>query len=115
MDAGSVTAATALSVAAASGLAWAARQAWRFTRRVVHFLDDYTGQPAHDGLAAKPGLMARLTSVEGALAHVVAETSPNHGRSIRDIVLKTAADVADIKDEQTRVRGELERLRGGHD
>lgn len=112
MDAGSVTAATALSVAVLGGIGWAARHAWRFTRRVVHFLDDYTGQPAHDGLPAQPGLMARLSSVEDSLAHVVAETSPNHGRSIRDIVLRTSADVADIKSEQLRVRGELERLKG---
>jgi hypothetical protein len=111
VDAGSVTAATALSAAVITGIGWAGRHAWRFIRRVVHFLDDYTGQPEHDGLPAKPGLMARVSTMEDSLAHVVAETSPNHGRSIRDIVLRTAADVTEIKQEQFRVRGELERLK----
>jgi hypothetical protein len=53
--------------------------------------------------------MARLTAVEGQLAHVVAEMSPNHGQSLRDRVIQTAAGVAEIKDEQARVRAQLER------
>jgi hypothetical protein len=104
-----IAALVALVVALVGGVAWAARWAWRILRRIVHFLDDYGGQPARDGLPARPGLMARLGGVEEQLAHVVAETSPNHGRSIRDMVIKTASDVADIKAEQAKVRETLER------
>lgn len=109
MDPEWVAALTALVVAVFGCIAWCLRWAWRILRRVGHFLDDYAGEPARDGLDAKPGLMARLTAVEGQLKHVVAETSPNHGRSIRDLVLKTAEDVADIKTEQAAVREQLER------
>lgn len=102
-------AALAALLAAVGGLAcWALRTGWRVTRRISHFLDDYAGEAARDGLPARPGLMARLTSVEKALDHVVSETSPNHGNSLRDIVLKTAADVAEIKSEQAEVRARLE-------
>lgn len=127
MDPGWITAAVALCVAVTGFLAWLARLAWRLARRLGRFLDDYQGQPARDGLPAKPGLMARLTSAEVSLAHVVAETSPNHGKSLRDTVLRTAANVADIKErqaavvgdvtaikgEQARVRDELARMQGG--
>jgi hypothetical protein len=99
----------ALIVAVCAAIGWGLRWAWRILRRTVHFLDDYGGQPAHDGMEAKPGLMARLTTVEEALAKVVSEMSPNHGQSLRDRVDQTAADVAEIKREQVRVRQQLER------
>jgi hypothetical protein len=104
-----VAALTALAAAVSGCIAWGLRWAWRILRRVGHFLDDYAGEPARDGLPAKPGFMARLAAVEGQLEHVVTETSPNHGTSLRDIVIKTAADVADIRTEQAKVREKLER------
>jgi hypothetical protein len=104
-----VAALTALIVAVVGCLAWAVRWGWRILRRVGHFLDDYAGEPARDGLAARPGFMARLTAVERGLAHVVAETSPNHGQSLRDVVVQTAATVAAIKTEQERLRALVER------
>ena len=98
----------ALVVAVCAGLAWVLRWAGRILRRIVHFLDDYSGQPARDGLPARPGLMARLQSVEELIAKVVAETTPNGGGSMRDEVARTARDVATIKDEQAAVRIRLE-------
>jgi hypothetical protein len=52
--------------------------------------------------------MARLDRVETALAHVLAETRPNGGDSLRDVVARTALDVAEIKAEQAGVRARLE-------
>jgi hypothetical protein len=112
MDPAWATALIALVAAVFGAVAWAARWAWAILRRIVHFLDDFGGQPARDGLPARPGLMARMESVEQSLAHVVTETSPNHGTSLRDIVIRTAADVADIKHEQAGVRTRLELLQG---
>jgi hypothetical protein len=111
-----LTAAVALAVAVVGCAGWLLRIAWRGARRVTHFLDDYNGEPARDGLPAKPGFMARLASVEKALEHVVQETSPNHGRSLRDIVIRTASDVADIKAEQAAVKARLDifEQRGGN-
>ena len=110
MSAAWLTAFVALVVAVCGGMAWTGRHAWRIVRRVTHFLDDYAGQPARDGMPAKPGLMARLASVEESLAHVVTETTPNGGGSMRDMVMRTAADVAVIKQEQSGVRARLELL-----
>jgi hypothetical protein len=103
-----LTAFTALAVAVAGCLLWCARKAWHASRRVSHFLDDYAGEPARDGLPARPGFMARLGSVEESMKHLSAEMSPNHGSSLRDVVHKTAADVAEIKSEQAAVRVRLE-------
>ena len=108
MDPAWLTALVALAVAVFGFLAWGARWAWRILRSVSHFLDDYAGQPARDGMAARPGFMARLASAEEALAHVVAETTPNGGRSLRDVVARTAADVADIKQDQASMRARIE-------
>lgn len=102
-----VAALTALVVAVFTGAAWLAARAWRILRRVVHFLDDYAGRPAIDGRPAVPGFMARLSLVEEQLTHVVAETSPNHGTSLRDLVHQTAADVAVIRDEQAKIKAQL--------
>lgn len=98
-----VAALVALVVAVCAGLGWVLRWAWRILRRVVHFLDDYAGQPARDGRPAVPGFMARLSAVEEQLRLVVAETSPNHGTSLRDVVHQTAADMVLVKQQLERM------------
>ena len=105
-----VAALVALVVAVCAAVAWATRWAWRILRRINHFLDDYAGQPARDGMEARPGFMARLGSVEHLLTKVVAETTPNGGGSMRDEVARTARDVAAIKTEQAAVRNRLEQF-----
>ena len=98
----------ALVVAVAAAVAWCLRWALRLLWRTMHFLDDWDGKPAHSGLDATPGVMARLHGVEQLIAKVVAETTPNGGGSMRDEVARTARDVADIKSEQAKVRDRLE-------
>ena len=110
MDPSWITAVVALSLAVAGAIGWCARWGWRLLRRTGHFLDAFFGQEAHDGVPARPGVMARLTTVEELIAKVVGETTPNNGHSLRDTVNRTALDVADIKAEQVRVRGDLAAL-----
>lgn len=104
MDPAWIVALIALATAVASTLAWAGRYGWRLIRRTMQFLDAWFGEPAHDGLDARPGVIARLRTFEDQLAHIVAETTPNGGGSMRDVVARTAADVADIKTEQVQMR-----------
>ncbi len=111
MDPAWLTALTALAVAVGGLLIWALRHAWRVLRRVTRFLDDYAGEPARDGMPAKPGFMARLASVEQILTRVLAETQPNHGTSLRDVVHRTADDVAEMKTAQDALRVQVEILR----
>ena len=108
MSAAWLTAFVALAVAVFGLLGWVVRYGWRVTRRTMRFLDDWQGETAREGLPAVPGVMARLKSVEGLVASISAEMHPNGGSSLRDVVHKTAADVADVKAEQAAVRTRLE-------
>jgi hypothetical protein len=92
-----ITSLVALAAALAGLAAWGIRWTYRIIMRITRFLDDYFGEPAREGVPARPGVMARLAALEEALAHVVAETRPNHGNSLRDVVAQTAQDVADMR------------------
>jgi hypothetical protein len=106
------TAATALSVAVCGLLAWLGRHTWRVLRRVGHFLDDYQGQPARDGLPATPGFMARLSSVEDLLAEVAKQLTTNGGQSLRDVVQQGADDAKTVKTDLGELRRRVELFEG---
>lgn len=114
LDPAWISALIALVVAVFGCIAWCTRWAWRILRQVGHFLDDWRGEEARDGLPTRPGVMSRLVSVETLVAQVHAETRPNHGSSLRDVVNQTAADVAGIKKEQAAVRADLDQVRPPH-
>lgn len=108
MDPGWFSAAAAMAIAIAGLLAWLGRTAWRASRRLGHFLDDYHGQAAHDGRPEVPGFMARLTSVEQVLQQVLQETKPNHGASLRDDVRQVRADVGEVRTDVGELRRRME-------
>ena len=99
-----VGAAVAGVILAAKPLRWA----WRLLSGTHEFLAEWGGKPAHNGLPVTPGVMARLAALEVLGEKLVDETQPNGGNSLRDIVHRTARDVADIKDEQSRLRAQIE-------
>ena len=103
-----ITALVALAAAVAGLMAWGIRWAWRILRQTAHFLDDWRGEPERDGLAAKPGVMARLGSLEELVARVAAETTPNGGKSLRDVVGRIENDVGLIKIDQAEMRRRME-------
>lgn len=49
----------------------------KFTRRLVHTVDDLIGMPAKDGEPEKPGISHRLSLIEK-------ELKPNGGKSLKD-------------------------------
>ena len=57
-----------------------------------------------------PGVMARLKSVEDLVAKVWRRRTPNGGSSLRDVVARTAANVAEIKADQGKMRDRMEQL-----
>ena len=64
----------------------------------------------HEFIADWPKMKADIAGLKSEVAHIRAETLPNGGHSLRDIVHRTAADVAEIKYEQAGVRTRLELL-----
>jgi hypothetical protein len=58
----------------------------------------------HEFLTDWPKMKMAIADLQHEVAAVKAETRPNGGNSLRDVVHRTAADVADIKDEQSRLR-----------
>lgn len=106
-------AALAAAIGTAAGLAgWAIRSAWRFIRKILGFLEDWSGEAARpaDGVPARPGVLLRLASVESLTAELAREMRPNHGTSLRDVVHQTAAGVADVKAEQGAARDRMSAL-----
>ena len=87
---------------------WGLGSARKMHRRVTNFLDDWAGQPPRPGVDARPGVMKRLQDVEKIVTEVRAETQPNDGHSLRDVVYRTASDVADVKDTVAMLSGRVE-------
>ena len=95
--AGGITAVVIVSTAIAGLTAWALRWAWRILSRTTRFLDDYFGEPAREGLPARPGVMARLQKVEDIAIEVRTEMQTNGGTTLRDVVHQTAVDMSEVK------------------
>ena len=64
----------------------------------------------HNFIAEWPKVRAAITSLQQEVAEIKAETRPNGGSSMRDVVARTAADVSDIKHAQALIRDRMEQL-----
>ena len=98
MSAAWFSALTALTVAVCGIAAWAVRWAWRVLKRTTHFLDDFFGEPERDGLAARPGVMARLQALTDDVCVISAQVFPNGGSSLRDAVDQVSADLKEHRE-----------------
>lgn len=67
---------------------WAVRKVAPVLRKLGHLVDDLVGEPARPGVAARPGLMERMTAVEDKTEVIRHEMFPNSGASLRDAVDK---------------------------
>lgn len=86
----------AAAAVTALGVLWrAVRGLRRFGRRVEDFLGDWFGEPERPGVAAKPGVMARLENVETDMATIKKELSVDSGQSVKDHVLAMRAEFAE--------------------
>jgi hypothetical protein len=105
-----LSALVAFFVALGTLLTWGTRIFYRVTSKLIRFLDDYNGQPEHDGIPARPGVQARLARLEAMVATVVAETKPNGGASLRDVVHQTANDVLKLRSDVSKLKNRVEHL-----
>lgn len=62
----------------------------------------------HEFLIDWPRMKADIADLRNEVAAIKAETRPNGGNSMRDLVYKTAEAVGDIKHEQARIRSQIE-------
>ena len=92
-----ITAITALAVAVVALAAWGGRWAVRLLIGTHEFLVDW------------PKMKAAIAGLQQEVAEIKAETRPNGGSSLRDVVHRTADDVVEIRDEQKRLREQLVR------
>jgi hypothetical protein len=102
MDPAWITAITALAVAVVALGAWGGRWAVRLLIGTHEFLVEW------------PKVRTAITELRTEVAEIKAETQPDAGNSLRDVVHRTAQDVAQIKTEQAGVRARLEVFDAGH-
>lgn len=62
-------------------------------KRIRDFLDDWQGEPARPGVAARPGVLATLENHGDRLAQLESEFKNNGGSTLRDRVDKIVATV----------------------
>ena len=96
MDPAWITAIVALAVAGVLLAVKPLRWAYRLLIGTHEFLTDW------------PKMKTDIAGLQNEVAEVKAETRPNGGNSLRDIVHRTAADVAEIKHEQAKLRTRIE-------
>lgn len=89
-----IAAVVALATAVAGCAAWGLRWGWRILTRTTHFLDDFMGEPARQGVPERPGVMKRLQCLTEEIAKIQAQVIPNGGSSLRDAVDQLTADLA---------------------
>lgn len=66
------------------------RALWTLMRRISHALDLIIGVPSIGETPARPGIIARVAKIE-------AETQPNHGTSMRDVIDTIKTSIAKIE------------------
>lgn len=71
-----------------TALGWLVTRAVRGLRNIGHLVDDLRGEPARDGVPARPSLMSRLAAVEESVAKTQAEVTHNGGGSLKDAVTR---------------------------
>lgn len=70
-------------------------------RKVEQFSEDWFGEPARPGVAARPGVMERIAKLN-------AELHPNGGSSLRDAVDRTEVGLGALRNEVAEVKGAQE-------
>lgn len=79
---------------------WVAFKAWPAVRKVSHFIDDLTGEPARPGFPARPGLMERMASLEETQEAIRHQVQNSHATNLRD-------DVDELKEGLEAIRQSL--------
>lgn len=110
MDPGWIAAGLALATAVVTVVTWASRRVMTATRRFWMFIDDWSGEPSSPGHAAQAGVMERLMNMETIVSGISHEVHLNSGQSVKDVVTRTEAAVADLQVDVTDLRTQVTEL-----
>jgi hypothetical protein len=113
MDPAWIVAAISLATVISGLVVWLLRSAWRFGRRAWSFIEDWDGVVAEHGHAAKPGVLERLSNLEGVVAGISDQVHLNSGHSMRDVVQRTESAVGDVQQSLNTLTQRVEKLTGG--
>jgi len=80
----------------------------RTGRKIMQMVEDFNGTKERPGVAAVPGVMERLQILDLQVAHVISETSPNHGGSMKDAVSRIEDKVVTLSEDVIRLHERLD-------
>ena len=107
MDPGWVVAFASLATAVLTITVWFARISWRFTSRIMRFMDDYFGEPSAPGRPERPGVMVRLERLEAMSNDISHQVHLNSGATMRDTVQRTEAGVKRLETEFAQLNAKI--------
>lgn len=93
------------TIALLSFAGWVINRMLHVVTETTRFLDDWKGQPGH------PGVLDRLSGLEGIVKEIRTETRPNGGESMRDQIHQIGRNVATNTESITKLKHEFERQR----
>lgn len=85
---------------------WAILPVVRLVRVAVHFFETFGGEPARDGLPARPGVVDRIIGIEAAIR------VNGTGIAIGDAMARTLTDVAQIRGDVADHLEDVAQMRG---
>lgn len=75
--------------------------------KLQDFLEEWKGEPARPGYAARPGVMQRLEQVEADMARVASEIRSNGGSSMKDAIARVETHLEELAARDEVIKQEL--------
>jgi hypothetical protein len=70
-----------------------------YGRKIMQMVEDFNGTEERPGVPSRPGVMARLQTLDEQVAAVHTEVNYNHGTTIKDAITRIETDVKGIHDK----------------
>lgn len=77
----------------------------KWGRKIMQMVDDFNGTRQRPGVPERPGVMARLQTLDEKVAAVHTEVNYNHGTTIKDAVSRIETDLKGVHDRLDKREG----------
>jgi hypothetical protein len=71
----------------------------KYGRKIIQMVEDFNGTTARPGVPQRPGVMARLQTLDERVDAVHTEVNYNHGTTIKDAITRIESDVKGIHEK----------------